>query len=93
MRRFEDENGRGWIADAIEERTPRHHGRWYLIFREDKAHSEPLPMPEIRWQTHETAARTLAAMSLFELRRRLAEALSRHAPPSPRQIRAGAMTA
>jgi hypothetical protein len=36
-----------------------------------------LPRPEIRWQTRETAERTLASMSLFELRRRLKVARAR----------------
>jgi len=84
MRTFTDHDGRSWVADAREERTPRHHGRWYLVFHEDRPHAEPLAMPEIRWQTQETAHRTVAVMSVFELRRRLAEARSRHAPPGAR---------
>ena len=70
MRMFTDETGAHWVADAREEQTPRHHGRWYLVFHEPDS-SDLLLMPEVRWQTHATAARTLATMSVFELRRRL----------------------
>jgi hypothetical protein len=71
MRTFNDEHGRAWIADAREENTPRHHGRWYLVFRDERDEARVLPMPEVRWQTRATAQRTLATMSEFELRRRL----------------------
>jgi len=70
MREFEDAEGSVWVASAREEQTPRHHTRWYLVFQ--ARNQEPqLALPEIRWQTLETAERTLATMSLFELRRRL----------------------
>jgi hypothetical protein len=65
---FADEAGASWSADAREEHTPRHHGRWYLVFQGPDGE---LPMPEVRWQTRETALRTLQTMSDFELRRRL----------------------
>jgi hypothetical protein len=70
MRSFHDENGAAWTADAMEEDTPRHHGRWYLVFR-DETGGAVHPMPEVRWQNRRTAVRTIAAMSEFELRRRL----------------------
>jgi hypothetical protein len=70
MREFTDERAAVWVADAREEETPRHHGRWYLVFREVAAPDATLPMPEVRWQTRATAARTLRTMSVFELRRR-----------------------
>ncbi|MCI0356103.1 MAG: hypothetical protein L0099_13855 [Acidobacteria bacterium] len=77
MREFSDQGGRRWVADAREEPTPRHHGRWYLVFQPLASHEPVLPMPEVRWQTHETANRTLQTMSEFELRRRLATVLAR----------------
>lgn len=70
MRTFSDETGASWVASAREENTPRHHGRWYLVFHRD-GDSELLLMPEVRWQTAATAARTLRTMSEFELLRRL----------------------
>jgi hypothetical protein len=68
MKSFNDEAGTPWTATAREENTPRHHGRWYLVFETDGA---SLPMPEVRWQTRATAERTLRTMSTFELLRRL----------------------
>jgi len=71
MRTFTDDHGDPWVADAREESTPRHHGRWYLVFRPADRPGRELPMPEVRWQTRETAERTVRTMSEVELRRRL----------------------
>ena len=71
MRQFTDEAGIAWVASVREERTPRHHQRWYLIFHAAGDDTRQLPMPEVRWQTRATAERTLRTMSEFELRRRL----------------------
>lgn len=76
MRTFTDEHGRSWVADVREEDTPRHHGRWYLVFRAADS-GDVLVMPEVRWQTRESADRTLATMSLFELRRRIGSVVRR----------------
>lgn len=77
MRRFEDESGREWIAAAEEEETPRHHGRWYLVFRSTTTPERELAMPEVRWKNAQTAERTLRTMSTLELRRRLRTVLGR----------------
>lgn len=69
MKSIVDESGVDWTATAREEKTPRHHGRWYLVF--ESADGRVLPMPEVRWQTRVTAQRTLLTMSDFELLRRL----------------------
>ena len=71
MRTFTDEAGTEWVASAREERTARHHQRWYLVFHPAAAADSLLAMPEVRWQTRATAERTLRTMSEFELRRRL----------------------
>lgn len=72
MRSFTDTAGNEWIASAIEEETPRHHGRWYLIFRPAGSESAvEYPLPEVRWQSRHTAERTILTMSEAELRRRL----------------------
>jgi hypothetical protein len=71
MKTFNDEHARSWVATAREETTPRHHGRWYLVFHPADDESRVLAMPEVRWQTPASARRTLASMSEFELRRRL----------------------
>lgn len=77
MREFTDAHGNVWVASAREEETPRHHGRWYLVFHPAGDEERVLPMPEVRWQTSATAERTLRTMSLFELRRRLMLVLAR----------------
>lgn len=71
MRRFTDEEGREWIASAHEEETPRHHGRWYLVFEPADGAGAAHPMPEVRWQTRRTAERTIKTMAEHELRRRI----------------------
>jgi hypothetical protein len=77
MKPFTDEGGAAWVAGAREEQTPRHHGRWFLVFHPEAAGDVEsggdgiLAMPEVRWQTRATAERTLRSMSDFELRRRL----------------------
>ena len=71
MKTFQDEHGGTWVATAREESTPRHHGRWYLVFHPTSDEDRLLAMPEVRWQTYASARRTLATMSDFELRRRL----------------------
>jgi hypothetical protein len=71
MKQFTDEAGALWTASAREERTPRHHQRWYLVFHPATDEAAVLAMPEVRWQTRATAQRTLRTMSEFELRRRL----------------------
>ena len=78
MRSFVDVEGREWVAEAREEDTPRHHGRWYLVFR-SADRSDVLPMPEVRWQTQSSADRILNTMSTFELRRRLKNVRARYA--------------
>jgi len=100
MKPFQDESGRAWVAGAREEHTPRHHGRWYLVFHPEAEPERVLPMPEVRWQTPRSAARTLATMSEFELRRRLHVLLEREgaeagatpyggASPDPARAHAG----
>lgn len=79
MRNFTDESGREWVATVREEATPRHHGRWQLVLHPADAPDEGFVLPEIRWQTRETARRTLCTMSDFELRRRLRLARARYA--------------
>ena len=71
MKIFLDTDGRPWVASAREEKTPRHHGRWHLVFHPEDRPDELYVMPEVRWQTAATAERTLRTMSDFELRRRL----------------------
>lgn len=83
MREFTDERHMRWIATATEEDTPRHHGRWYLVFHPADTGTPRLPSPEVRWQTLASAERTIATMSVFELRRRLLSLERRAGAPAP----------
>lgn len=76
MKTFQDGHGEEWVATALEEATPRHHGRWYMAFRKADGGSL-LPHGEVRWKTRATAERTIRTMNDAELRRRLASLLGR----------------
>lgn len=78
MKTFRDAQGTRWTATVRQEDTPRHHGRWYLVFEAEDGHSA-LPMGEVRWQTRASAERTIRTMSEAELRRRLASLVDRTA--------------
>jgi hypothetical protein len=71
MKEFTDSNGDAWVATALEEDTPRYHGKWFLVFHPATDNTRILAMPEVRWHNLPTAERTLATMGTFELRRRL----------------------
>ena len=77
MRSFTDESGQEWVATSLEEETPRHHGRWYLVFHPAGQEDRSVTLPDVRWQSRETAERTLGTMSEAELRRRLRIAIER----------------
>lgn len=77
MRTFTDPSGQQWVATAHEEDTPRHHGRWYLVFHPAGQPERADPMYEVRWKTRATAERTIRTMSETELRRRLRTVLDR----------------
>ncbi|HEX6940864.1 MAG TPA: hypothetical protein VF158_15715 [Longimicrobiales bacterium] len=77
MKSFSDGAGQEWVATAHEEETPRHHGRWFLVFHPAGREDPVLPLPEVRWQTRATAERSIRTMSEVELRRRLRAARAR----------------
>jgi len=87
MKSFKDEAGMDWIATAHEEVTPRHHGRWYLVLHPAGDEAGVLALPEIRWQTRETAERSIRTMSTIELLRRLRVARGRRPAEHPDQAR------
>lgn len=68
------------MATALEESTPRHHGRFYLVFHPADEEHPVLAMPEVRWQSRVTAERTLRTAGLWELQRRLAWLQQRATP-------------
>ena len=53
MRSFTDEHGDAWVAATREENSPRHHGRWYLVFFPENEPDRLIGMPEVRWQTRQ----------------------------------------
>lgn len=78
MREFTDVNGREWMAMVREEGGTDYKGRFYLVLQlmEDEE-TEPLELREVRWNSEQTAGRTLSTMSVVELRRRLRSAVGR----------------
>ena len=78
MREFTDAENRRWRAVAREEPTLDYKGRYFLVLEPvDGQAGEALELPEVRWNSERTAARTISTMSAFELRRRLRSALRR----------------
>jgi hypothetical protein len=79
MREFTDAEGRRWRAAAREEPSVDYKGRYLLVLEPVDGRGEVLELPEVRWNSERTAARTIGTMSGFELRRRLRSALGRKA--------------
>ena len=75
MREFPDENGQVWLATIQTEVGVDYKGRHFLYLvpqGEEEAGGHGLA--DIRWNSRQTAARTLSTMSDVELRRRLRSA-------------------
>lgn len=87
MRTFTSDSGEDWVATAHEEETPRHHGRWYLVFHPADEPETNMAMPEVRWQSRHTAERTIRTLAESELRRRLQTVLGRAGEPTPAEWR------
>jgi len=78
MREFTDAAGREWCAFVREEGGTDYKGRMVLVLEPvDAKEGEAVELREVRWNSERTARRTLATMSLFELRRQLRSALGR----------------
>jgi hypothetical protein len=77
MRTFTDESGQTWEAFVAEREGLDYKGRYHFQVKRDGDDSETLGLPEIQWNSRETAERTLATMSEVELRRRLRSAVGR----------------
>ena len=82
--RFTDDEGQLWRAYALADATGDYKGRYFLAFRmESETEADELPLPEVRWNSADTAERTLQTMSEVELRRRLRSAAGRRQPALP----------
>ena len=75
MRQFQNDDGKTWTAAYAQEDGEDYKGRVWLVFKDD-ADGE-FPLTDVRWNSVETAERTLNTMSGVELRRRLRSALGR----------------
>lgn len=85
MREFVDERGRRWRATAREEAGLDFKGRWVLVFQApDEAAAGGAVLRDVRWNSQQTAERTLRTMATEELQRRLRWALGRTTIPPRR---------
>ncbi len=76
MREFRDEQGAEWVAGVAEREGLDYKGRFCLVLKEGQSGVE-VCFEDVRWNSEETAARTLSTMSVVELRRRLRSARGR----------------
>ena len=81
MREFTDPSGNEWIASVASADGPDYKGRCYFIMA-PKSGGEEVALVDVRWNGERTAARTLATMSVTELRRRLRSANGRRSAPA-----------
>jgi len=86
MKEFSDANGGRWRAHAREDDSKGvdYKGRLFMVLEPvGGSAAEVLELPEVRWNSARTADRTIATMSIVELRRRLRSALGRNADKRP----------
>ena len=77
-REFRDEDGEIWIAGVRARSGKDFKGRFlFVVHPKDEALSEEVWLEEVRWNSEDTARRTLQTMSGVELRRRLRAARGR----------------
>ncbi len=76
-RRFTDDEGVLWRAFAEAVPGGDYKGRYHLVLEPDSKEGESFPLPEIRWNSLDTAQRTIRTMSEVEMRRRLRSAVRR----------------
>ena len=82
MREFEDEDGKTWIAGVEARPGMDFKGRFFFVANpKGGGSSDGVWLEDVRWNSEETALRTLKTMSGVELRRRLRAARGRSAPP------------
>jgi hypothetical protein len=78
MRSFTDDSGKAWTATVQEWPGEDYKGRFELVFEPQEPSERPgAPLTDVRWNSRETAERTLHSMSRVELCRRLRSALGR----------------
>lgn len=80
MRDFTDHDGIEWVASVASTDGFDYKGRHYFVMR-PKEGGDEVALVDVRWNSERTAERTLATMSVVELRRRLRSAVGRQAVP------------
>lgn len=76
MRKFQDDLGVTWVASVKERPGDDYKGRFGLIMTPDGS-EEGVELADVRWNSVQTAERTLRTMSVTELRKRHRSALRR----------------
>ena len=85
MREFEDESGATWIAGVRAREGLDFKGRYYFVARPVEGdRADEVWLEDVRWNSEETARRTIETMSGVELRRRLRAAAGRGPQPARR---------
>ena len=77
IRQFADHQGNQWTASVHRADGPDYKGRYVMVL--ENYSGQGIALKDIRWNTEETAYRTLQTMSDVELRRRLRSATGRSA--------------
>lgn len=78
MRVFQDETGKAWVASVRERTGDDYKGRYlFLMTPQPGSGDDGVALTDVRWNSPETAQRTLETMSVLELRRRLHSARGR----------------
>lgn len=82
LREFEDADGAKWCAGVKARSGKDFKGRFYFVARpmgdsDSHPESDELVLGDVRWNSEDTARRTLRTMSGVELRRRLRSARGR----------------
>lgn len=78
FREFEDEAGAPWRAGVDRHPGLDFKGRYFFVVRPDGGEpGSDVALEDLRWNSEESAQRTLRTMSGVELRRRLREARAR----------------
>lgn len=81
MREFTDHGGNEWVASVASSDGADYKGRHYFVMK-PKEGGDQVGLVDVRWNSERTAERTLATMSVVELRRRLRSAVGRQAAPT-----------
>ena len=77
MRDLLDVDGDAWVATVRSDEGLDFKGRHHLYFHPEGAEGQGVELLDVKWNSRETAERTLATMSGVELRRRLRSARGR----------------